>query len=330
MNPFKSRWSAWRVAGLAMLAGLGSIQAQAAYPERPVTLLVPFAAGGPTDIVARALASSMEKSLGQTVVVENKPSAGGVVAPGEVARSTPDGYKILIHHLGMATAPSLYRKLAYKPTEDFVHLGLINAVPMTLLARPNFPANNMAEAVKYIQANSKTLNLANAGLGAASHLCGLMFMSIINTDLTTVPYKGTAPALTDLMGGQTDLLCDQTTATIPHIKGGKIKVFAVTSPQRIEAIKEVPTAAEAGLKGFELSIWHGLYAPKGLPPEIAKKLNDSLRAAMKDENFKKRMVELGSVMFPENQLTPEAHLSFLKSETERWGKLIVKSGQFAD
>ena len=210
--------SRWRLAGLATLAAVLSFQAQAAYPEKPVTLLVPFAAGGPTDIVARALASSMEKSLGQTVIVENKPSAGGVVAPGEVARSTPDGYKILIHHLGMATAPSLYRKLAYKPTEDFVHLGLINAVPMTLLAKPNFPANNMAEAVKYIQANAKTINLANAGLGAASHLCGLMFMSLINTDLTTVPYKGTNPAMTDLMGGQTDLLCDQTTATIPHIR----------------------------------------------------------------------------------------------------------------
>jgi len=316
--------------GAALAASLSPLSAVAAFPDRPITMVVPFAAGGPTDTVARALAVSMEKTLGQPVVVENKPSAGGIVAPGEIARATPDGYRILIHHIGMATSPALYRKLAYKPTEDFVHLGLINAVPMTLVAKPNFPANNLGEAVKYIQANAKTVNLANAGLGAASHLCGLMFQSIINTDLTTVAYKGTGPAMTDLIGGQTDLMCDQTTSTTPQIKAGKVKVFAVTSSQRIEAIKEVPTAAEAGLKGLELSVWHGLYAPKGTPADVAKKLNDALRTALKDEGFRKRMSDLGSVLYPESQQSPEAHLALLRTETERWGKLIAKAGQFAD
>jgi tripartite-type tricarboxylate transporter receptor subunit TctC len=318
------------VLGAAMFAALLPMSAQAAYPDRPITMVVPFAAGGPTDTVARALAASMEKSLGQPVVVENKASAGGIVAPGEIARATPDGYRILIHHIGMATSPALYRKLAYKPVDDFVHLGLVNAVPMTLIAKPTFPANNLADAVKHIKANAKSINLANAGLGAASHLCGLMFQAAIDTDLTTVPYKGTGPAMTDLIGGQTDLMCDQTTSTTPQIKAGKVKVYAVTSSQRIDAIKEVPTAAEAGLKGLELSIWHGLYAPKGTPADIAKKLNGALRAALKDENFKKRMTDLGSVVYPESQQTPEAHLALLKSETERWGKLIAKSGQFAD
>jgi len=316
--------------GAALVASVFPLAASAAFPDRPVTMVVPFAAGGPTDTVARALAVSMEKALGQPVVVENKPSAGGIVAPGEIARATPDGYRILIHHIGMATSPALYRKLAYKPTEDFAHLGLVNAVPMTLIAKPNFPANNLTEAVKHIQANAKSINLANAGLGAASHLCGLMFQSMINTDLTTVAYKGTGPAMTDLIGGQTDLMCDQTTSTTAQIKAGKVKVFAVTSDQRIDAIKDVPTVAEAGMKGLELSIWHGLYAPKGTPADVTKKLNGALRAALKDEGFKKRMADLGSVLYPEAQQTPEAHLALLKSETERWGKLIVKSGKFAD
>lgn len=310
--------------------GLAPFAAQAAYPERPVTLVVPFSAGGPTDTVARSLAAAMEKPLGQPIVVENKPSAGGIVAPGDVARSPADGYRLLIHHIGMSTAPALYRKLAYSPMNDFEHLGLVNAVPMTLVARPNFPAANLKEAVDYIKANAQKINLANAGLGAASHLCGLMFQSAINTNLTTVPYKGTGPAMTDLIGGQTDIMCDQTTSTTPHIKSGKVKVYALTAEKRVDALADVPTAAEAGIKGFEVSVWHGLYAPKGTPADVTKKLNDALRTALKDEAFRKRMNDLGSVIYPENMQTPAAHKQLLASETEKWGKLIKAAGEFAD
>jgi tripartite-type tricarboxylate transporter receptor subunit TctC len=293
-------------------------------------MVVPFAAGGPTDTVARSLAQAMEKSLGQPVVVENKPSAGGIVAPAEIARATPDGYRILIHHIGMSTAPALYRKLSYKPLEDFEHLGLINAVPMTLIARPDFPASNLKDAVTYVKANAQKINLANAGLGAASHLCGLMFQSAINQVLTTVQYKGTGPAMTDLIGGQTDLMCDQTTSTTPQITGGRVKALAITTPKRLDALKDVPTAAEGGFKDFELSVWHGLYAPKGTPAAVTAKLNSSLRAALKDPAFAKRMADLGSEVFPDNMATPAEHKKLLASETERWGKLIRAAGQFAD
>ncbi|MEN9794477.1 MAG: hypothetical protein RJA17_1017, partial [Pseudomonadota bacterium] len=315
--------------GLAGMISLAPVAATA-YPTKPVTMVVPFSAGGPTDTVARTLAQAMEKSLGQPVVVENKPSAGGIVAPAEIARATPDGYRILIHHIGMSTAPALYRKLSYKPLEDFEHLGLINAVPMTLVARPDFPASNLKDAVTYVKANAQKINLANAGLGAASHLCGLMFQSAINQVLTTVQYKGTGPAMTDLIGGQTDLMCDQTTSTTPQITGGRVKALAITTPKRLDALKDVPTAAEGGFKDFELSVWHGLYAPKGTPADVTAKLNSSLRAALKDPAFAKRMADLGSEVYPDNMATPAEHKKLLASETERWGKLIRAAGQFAD
>jgi tripartite-type tricarboxylate transporter receptor subunit TctC len=272
----------------------------------------------------------MEKSLGQPVVVENKPSAGGIVAPAEIARATPDGYRILIHHIGMSTAPALYRKLSYNPLEDFEHLGLVNAVPMTLIARPDFPASNLKEAVSYVKANAQKINLANAGLGAASHLCGLMFQSAINQALTTVQYKGTGPAMTDLIGGQTDLMCDQTTSTTTQITGGRVKALAITTSKRLDTLKNVPTAAEGGFKDFELSVWHGLYAPKGTPAAVTAKLNSSLRAALKDPGFSKRMADLGSEVYSDNMATPAEHKKLLAAETERWGKLIRAAGQFAD
>jgi len=317
------------LAALLALACLAPLAVQAAYPERSITMLVPFAPG-PTDTVGRAIAAAMEKTLGQPIVVENKPSAGGILAPSEVARATPDGYKILIHHIGMATTPALYRKLAFNPLNDFEYIGLINSVPMTIIARPNFPAKNLSEMVNYVKANSQKINLAHAGLGAASHLCDLMFQAAINTPLTTVPYKGTGPALTDLMGGQTDIMCDQTTNTIPQIIGGKVKAYATTTEQRLAQIKDVPTANEAGLKGFELGIWHGLYAPKGTPPEIVAKLNAALKAGLKDEGFRKRMADLGSTVYPEAMQSPAAHKKLVEAETEKWGKLIRAKGEFAD
>ena len=248
------------VAGLALF-GIVPLQAQE-YPSKVITMIVPFTAGGPTDTVARLLSVPMTKALKQQVIVENVGGAGGTIAANRVAKAAPDGYTILIHHIGMSTAPALYRKLPYNPMTDFEPIGLINEVPMTLVAKKDFPAKDLKELIAYVKANKDKVNYANAGLGAASHLCGMLFMTAIETDVTTVPYSGTAPAMNDLLGGQVDFMCDQTTNTTSQIKAEKIKVYGVTTKKRIASLPNVPTMDEAGLKGFDVSVWHALYAPK--------------------------------------------------------------------
>ena len=311
-------------------ATLAAPAAAQSYPTRPVTIVVPFAPGGPTDIVARSLAQAMEKSLGGTVVVENKPGAGGTLAVADVARAPADGYRVLVHHIGMSTTPALYRKLPFDPLKDFEYIGLINAVPMTLLVRPGLPVNSVKELTAYVKTNRDKVTLANAGLGAASHLCGLLFQQAIATDLTTVPYKGTAPAMADLLGGQVDILCDQTTQTTPQILSGKLRALAITSPRRIETLKDVPTAAEAGLPGFELSVWHGMYAPKGTPKPVVDKIVASMQAALKDPDLVKRFTDLGSVIESPERQTPDALSRYLKSEIDKWAPIIKKAGEYAD
>ncbi|HEY7715923.1 MAG TPA: tripartite tricarboxylate transporter substrate binding protein BugD [Candidatus Binatia bacterium] len=307
----------------------GSVGAQQ-YPTKVITMVVPFAAGGPTDTVARLIGAPMSKSLGQQVIVENVGGAGGTIAAGRVASASPDGYTILIHHIGMSTAPALYRKLRYKPTEDFAPIGLINEVPMTIVARSNFPANNLKEVIDYVKKNKDKVTYANAGLGAASHLCGMLFMTAIQTDLTTVPYKGTAPAMNDLLGGQVDFMCDQTTNTTSQIKAKKIKVYAVTTKERVASLKEVPTAQEAGLPNFEVSVWHALYAPKGTPKPVVDRLTQALQVALKDKNVIDRFGDLGTSPIEQKRATPEALASHLKAELEKWGPIIKKAGVFAD
>jgi tripartite-type tricarboxylate transporter receptor subunit TctC len=311
-------------------ATLAAPAAAQSYPTRPVTIVVPFAPGGPTDIVARSLAQAMEKSLGGTVVVENKPGAGGTLAVADVARAPADGYRLLVHHIGMSTAPALYRKLPFDPLKDFEYVGLINDVPMTLLVRPGLPVNSVKELTAYVKTNRDKVTLANAGLGAASHLCGLLFQQAIATDLTTVPYKGTAPAMADLLGGQVDILCDQTTQTTPQILSGKLRALAITSPRRIDTLKDVPTAAEAGLPGFELSVWHGMYAPKGTPKPVADKIVASMQAALKDPDLVKRFTDLGSVIVAPDRQTPDALGKYLKTEIDKWAPIIKKAGEYAD
>src|SRR5258707_2578219 len=282
---------AFRTLGLAAALVATSATAQQ-YPTKNLTMLVPYAAGGPTDTVARVVAQSMLKPLGQTVVVENKPSAGGILAPEQVKNAKPDGYTILIHHIGMATTPALYRQLRFNPLTDFDYIGLINDVPMTIIARQNFPAKDFKEFLAYIKANKDKVTYANAGIGAASHLCGMLFMSAIQTDLLTVPYKGTAPAMNDLLGGTVDFMCDQTTNTTSQIRSGKVKVYGVTSAKRVPSLPDVPTLDEQGLKGFEVGIWHGLYAPKGLPKPVLDKLVGALQEALKDPDVKERLNDL--------------------------------------
>jgi tripartite-type tricarboxylate transporter receptor subunit TctC len=275
----------------------------------------------------------MRKPLGGVIiVVDNAAGAGGTIGANKVAKAVADGHTILLHHIGMATSPGLYRNLPFKTLEDFEYVGMVNEVPMTLIGRPSLPANNFAELRAWLNANKGKVNLANAGLGAASHLCGLLFMNALKFDMTTVPYKGTAPAMTDLIGGQVDLLCDQTTNTTSQIESKKVKAYAVTTTKRLTtpALKDLPTLQEAGLKGFEVTIWHGLYAPKGTPPDALKKLNNALRAALKEPDFMKKQEGLGAVVVTDKRVEPAEHKKFVASEIAKWGPIIKAAGVYAD
>jgi tripartite-type tricarboxylate transporter receptor subunit TctC len=310
---------------LAALGLCGHVWAQANYPDRTISLVVPFAAGGPTDVVARMLAIPMGKSLGQTVVVENTVGAGGTLASQRVARSVPNGYTVLIHHTGMATAPALYKRLGFDPLKDFDYIGQVVDVPMTLLGRKDFPANNFQELLTYIRANKDKVSLANAGLGAVSHLCGLMFMSQVGVDLTTVPYKGTGPAMNDLLGGQVDLLCDQTTQTVPIIKENRVKAYGVTTLNRLSSLGQLPTLDEQGLKGFEVKVWHGMYTPKGVPKPILDKLNAALKKALNTPDVQKRLADANIDIVSPEKMTPNGLKTHLDAEINKWGPIIRKA-----
>jgi tripartite-type tricarboxylate transporter receptor subunit TctC len=249
-----------------------------------------------------------------------------------VAKAAPDGYTLLLHHIGMATSPALYRKMPYDTLGDFEYLGMVNDVPMTIVARPNLPANTMPELVKWLEANKGKINLANAGLGAASHLCGLLFQQSLKIDMTTVPYKGTGPAMTDLMGGQVDIMCDQTTNTSAQIEGGKVKGYAVTSSKRLTtpALAKLPTLDESGMKGFNVGIWHGMYAPKGTPKPVQDQINAALRKALADPEFIKRQEALGAVVITDARLGSAEHKKFVEAEINKWGPVIKAAGQYAD
>lgn len=328
----KSIFAAVATATLAF-AFAGPVLGQANYPEKPVTIVVPFTAGGPTDKVARDLAEALRKSLNnQSILIDNTAGAGGTLGANKVAKASPDGYTLLLHHIGMATSPALYRNLPYKTLEDFEYLGMVNEVPMTLIGKPGLPANSYADLVKWLEANRGKINLANAGLGAASHLCGLLFQSALKIDMTTVPYKGTGPAMTDLLGGQVDLMCDQTTNTSAQIEGGKVKAYAVTSSKRLTtpALRNLPTLDEAGLKGFNVSIWHALYAPKGTPKAVTDKINAALRTALKDAEFIKREEALGAVVVADARAGGPEHKKFVESEIAKWAPVIKAAGQYAD
>jgi tripartite-type tricarboxylate transporter receptor subunit TctC len=315
--------------GLLVLAS-GSLAQADTYPSKPITMIVPFSAGGPTDTVGRLVARAMEVDLKQPVVVENVGGPGGTIGAARVARAAPDGYTILIHHIGMSTAPTLYRKLPYNSLNDFETIGLINDVPMTIIARRDFPPNNFKELIDYVKKNKDKVTYANAGLGAASHLCGMLFMSAIGTDLTTVGYKGTAPAMNDLLGGQIDFMCDQTTNTTSQIKADKVKVYAVTTKKRVPSLPNIPTADEAGLHGFEVGIWHGLYAPKGTPKAVVDRLNKALMFALHDATVKQRFADLGTEPIDDKLATPAAHHAHLAAEIAKWKPIIEKAGKFAD
>ena len=320
--------------GLSILAclallGAGDVGAQD-YPRKPITVVVPFAAGGPTDTVARLLGVAMGKSLKTQLIVENVGGAGGTIGAARVAKAPPDGYTILLHNIGLATAPALYRKLPYDTVGDFEPIGLVNDVPMTMVARKDFPPNTLQELIAHVKANKDRVTYANAGIGGASHLCGMLFMSAIDTDLTTVPYKGTGPAMNDLLGGQVDFMCDQTTNTTSQIKAAKIKVYAVTTKTRVPSLPAIPTMQEAGLPGFEVSVWHAFYAPKGTPKPAIDRLARALQEALRDPIVQQRFADLGAEGVAESRATPEALRAHLRAELDKWAPIIKKAGVYAD
>ncbi|MGB3288513.1 MAG: tripartite tricarboxylate transporter substrate binding protein BugD [Burkholderiaceae bacterium] len=309
---------------LSTLLSAGAAQA-ADYPDHTINMVVPFSAGGPTDNVARSLAEAMRPTLGQTVVVENKAGAGGTIGTGQIARAKPDGYSILLMHIGFSTAPSLYKEPGYNPKTSFEPIGLVVDVPMTIIARSDFPPNNIKELVEYLKANKDKVSLANAGIGAASHLCGTMFTNAIGVDLLTVPYKGTGPAMNDLLGKQVDVMCDQTTNTTQHIKAGTVKAYAVTSKQRVATLPDLPTMQEAGFKDFEVGIWHGMWAPKGTPKPVVDKLISALQAGMANPDFQKRMASLGASVLTA-EANPAALTKKVDQQVPQWAELFKKAG----
>jgi tripartite-type tricarboxylate transporter receptor subunit TctC len=300
------------------------------YPNKPITIVVPAAAGGPTDTISRVTAQSMSKLLGQQILIENVGGAGGTLGTARVVRATPDGYTLLIYHVGLSTAATLYRQLSYDTKNAFASIGLITDAPMTIVARSDYPPNTLRELVDRVKADGGKATMGNAGVGSASHLCGMLLMSETKTQLTTIPYRGTAPVMNDLIGKQIDISCDQATNTTGPILGKQVKAYAVTTKARLKSLPDVPTADEAGLKGFELAVWHGLFAPKGTPPAVVAKLSATLKAALKDPDLVKRFNDISTEPMAEARATPEAAHRTLLSEIDRWAPIIKAAGQYAD
>ncbi len=300
------------------------------YPTQSITMVVPFAPGGPTDTVGRLLAEKMSADLGQQIVVENVGGAGGTLGAGQVATAEPDGYTILFYNMSMATSATLYRNLAYDPLTDFGYVGLVTEVPMTLVARKDFEPADMAAFVPFVQENAGTISMANAGIGGASHMCGMLLMQALGVSIVTVPYKGTGPAMTDLLGGQVDLLCDQTTNTTEQITGGTVKAYAVTTPERLDILPDLPTMAEAGLTGVDITIWHGVWTPKGTPEAVNDRLATALQTALADPDLITRLAELGTTPSPASDATPAALKTTMEADTARWKPIIEAAGIYAD
>ncbi|MBB4145240.1 tripartite tricarboxylate transporter substrate-binding protein [Rhizobium rhizoryzae] len=314
-------------ATLTLLAGLtGQAVAQDKYPSKAITLMVPAAAGGPSDTVARLVAQSMSKTLGQQIIIENMGGAGGSLGTASVAQSEPDGYRLVLYHIGVATFSALYPNLPFKP-EELTSVGLVTEVPMTVVARKDYPAKTLAELLAGLKKDAEAVTFGTAGTGAVSDLCGRLIQDAVGAKMTVVPYKGMGPAMTDLIGGRIDLACDQTTNTATQIKANEIKAFAVTTAKRISLFPDLPTVSESGIQGFELSAWHAIWAPKGTPEPIRKTLSDALKTALKDPVVIERFATLGTAPVAEDQATPSALDAKFKSEIQRLSALIAKSSK---
>lgn len=322
---FKKIFSFTLCATLFLSAGVTSSFAQD-YPNRTITMVMPYAAGGPGDTITRLFATAMSKQLGQQIVVDNPSGAGGSIGTAKVARSAPDGYTLLMIHISHATNLLMIKNLPYSPITDFEPIGLTTVGPMVLTSRKDFPAKDAKELIEYIKANSSKISMGHAGIGSASHLCGLMFMDTLGVKIEMVPYKGAAPALNDLMGGQIDIMCDQTTSTIPAIQSGRIKPYAVAGTKRILSLPDLPALSEFGVKGFDISIWFGLYAPKGTPKPIIDKLSAALQKAVMDPEVIARLDSIGTAPVSPDQAVPAKLQAHLKNEIDTLGPLLEKAG----
>jgi tripartite-type tricarboxylate transporter receptor subunit TctC len=317
------------VLSLAAVFGLAvtGAQAQGAYPQRPITMIVPFAAGGPTDVVARIVGDHMSRTLGQQIVVENVAGAGGTTGITRASQAQPDGYTIMMGHMGThGAAPALYPNLKYDPTKDFVPIGLAAGTPILIVTKKDFPANDLKSGIAHLKANAEKVNMAHAGVGSVSHTTGVLFNSVVGVKPTFVAYRGTGPALNDLMGGTVDLMTDQIVNVAPQIQGGNIKALAIATPERSPALPNVPTTKEAGLDNYEVSAWNAIFAPKGTPSDVAAKLNDALVKALDDENTRKRLLELGGVIPSKQERTPAALQKLVESEVARWTPVLKAAG----
>ncbi|WP_043645146.1 tripartite tricarboxylate transporter substrate-binding protein [Nocardioides alkalitolerans] len=316
------------VAGLSALGLVsaacapGSSSDSSAFPDRNIEIVVPFAAGGPTDTVTRLVADPMADDLGVQMIVQNVEGAGGTVGAGQVANAGADGYTLLMHHIGMSTAPSLYDDLAYEPLEDFAPVGLVTEVPMTIIARDDLEADDLGELFSYLQENEGDVTLANAGVGSASHLCGRLIQQELGIELQEVPYDGAAPAIADVVGGQVDVLCDQTTNTTGQIQAGEVKAYAVTTPERVESLPDLPTTAEEGFAEVEVSVWHAIYAPADTPDEVIERLRESLAVAVENSSVIDQMASLGTAPVPVEDVEPAAVTALLTEQIDLWGDVL--------
>lgn len=323
LNQLKSHftWSVMLMASSCILC----VHAQD-YPNKPITMVMPYAAGGPGDTITRVFAGEMQKILGQQIVVDNTAGASGTVGTSKVARSKADGYTLLMIHVSHATNVAMFKNLSYNPVDDFEPIGSATSGPMVIVTRNDFPAKDVNEFIAYLKANASKVSLAHAGVGSASHLCGLMMMQVLDVQLNEIPYKGTGPALTDLMGSQVDVLCDQTSGTVPTVKTGKIKAIAAVGNARLSSLPEIPAISEAGVKGFDIKISFGLYAPKGTPKLVLDKLTSALQKSVTDPDVIKRLEGMGVSAVSAEQATPAALRAHLKYEIDTLGGLLLKAG----
>jgi tripartite-type tricarboxylate transporter receptor subunit TctC len=311
---------------LANICLMATTAVFAAYPDKQITMVIPYAPAGSTDVMGRILAQTMSKNLGQSVVVDNTGGAGGTIGAARVVRAPADGYTILFHNMAQAASPALYSKLSYDPAIDFAPIGMVNDVPMVLVARKDFPANTLQGLIDYIKANPGKLNFANAGIGSTSNLCEVLMKSSLAANWTSISYKGTGPALNDLLAGQVDVICDQPASTLQHIKGGNLKALAVATKERISSLPQTPTFSQSGMPGFQLTVWHGLYAPKGAPKPVIDRLASSLNLALKDPVLVQRFNEMDAVIAPPSSATPVYLGNFLKADIERWKVAMKNAG----
>ncbi len=315
------------LAALALGAAAWSGAAQAQdFPSRPITMVMPYAPGGPGDAITRVFAGAFQKALGQQVVVDNPSGASGTIGTARVARARPDGYTLLMIHVSHATNVALFKSLPYDPVADFEPIGSATSGPMLVATRPGFPAKDLSEFVAYVRANAPRLSLAHAGIGSASHLCGLLLANTLGVKFNEIPYKGTGPALNDLAGGQVDILCDQTSGTVPLVKAGRIKAQAAAGRQRLPQLPEVPALSEAGVQGFDINISFGLYAPKGTPRPVLDTLVAALQKSVADPEVRQRLEGMGISPVAPERARPEALRAHLRQEMDVLGGLLVKAG----